>query len=434
MAAEDPRRLALVAAVGAAMALVLALAPFEVSASFAVVAVLSLPMAFVLVRRDEGETRALLVLFVSAVALRCAVSLVAAYGFPRGFFALDDHRYVQLGLQIASHWAGDAPWPQDLYGPIGYYRWNALLFTLLGDVPLAPAMANAALGGYAVVLVFRIAEELAGARAARAAGVLVALWPSIVLWSSLGLKDAPVIVALLLILRGAQRQGAVPHVGGLVQLGAGFLILSQLRDYMVWIAAGSVALGWIGARVRHAPLLAVPALLAAVVFVPSLGPLEDLALDDRLLSLEQSRSQLAFGNSAYLVQSDVSSPVQALLHLPLGLVYFLLAPAPWQLLNARQVLTLPEMLVWYSVLPLVVSGALYALRERFAATLPLVGFSVLTTVSYALVEGNLGTAYRHRAQVLVLFLLFAGIGWARRERHRPTEAGPARVAIAGARA
>jgi hypothetical protein len=42
----------------------------------------------------------------------------------------------------------------------------------------------------------------------------------------------------------------------------------------------------------------------------------------------------------------------------------------------------------------------------------LVPASVLLVVvsSYALVEGNFGTAYRHRAQIMPLFFVFAGVG------------------------
>jgi hypothetical protein len=38
----------------------------------------------------------------------------------------------------------------------------------------------------------------------------------------------------------------------------------------------------------------------------------------------------------------------------------------------------------------------------------------MVTLAYALVESNLGTAYRHRAQVLMIYLIFAGLGLAHR--------------------
>ena len=61
-----------------------------------------------------------------------------------------------------------------------------------------------------------------------------------------------------------------------------------------------------------------------------------------------------------------------------------------------------------------IAGLRDTLRRRFAAAAPLAFFAGLATLSYALVEGNLGTAYRHRAQVLILFLIFAAVGLVRR--------------------
>ena len=145
------------------------------------------------------------------------------------------------------------------------------------------------------------------------------------------------------------------------------------------------------------------------------GPIEGLGDEASLSSLDRARRELAFGASAYQGDADISTPTTALSFLPIGLGYFLLAPAPWQVWNTRQLLALPEMLAWYAVLPQVVAGFLIAIRRRFGAALPLASFALFGTLSYALVESNLGTAYRHRAQVLVLFLVFGAIGLAERK-------------------
>jgi len=159
-----------------------------------------------------------------------------------------------------------------------------------------------------------------------------------------------------------------------------------------------------------------------------LSTAQELAVQTGLESIDEARGHLAIGASAYHGDADVSTASGALRFLPVGVGYFLLAPAPWQLLNARHVLTLPEMLLWYALLPSVVLGIATSLRERFAVALPVASFSLLVTVSYALVEGNLGTAYRHRAQVLVLFLVFAGVGLEARRARRASAAEPALAA------
>jgi hypothetical protein len=76
----------------------------------------------------------------------------------------------------------------------------------------------------------------------------------------------------------------------------------------------------------------------------------------------------------------------------------------------------------------VVRGARHALRVRFPAAVALLGPGVVLSVSYALVESNLGTAYRHRAQVLVIYLIFAAIGLVHRRDQPATETAEPRTA------
>jgi hypothetical protein len=421
------------AAFGAGLAFALALLPRDLSVALAVLAAMALPTALWLgVRGSDPESRALMWIFLAAVGVRAGISILVEYGASLGFFALDDQRYAKLGFQLAAFWAGEAPYPEDLHGPIGYYVWNALIYTVVGYVPLAPMLANAVIGGLGVLLAHSLARDLAGPRAARYAALLAAFWPSLALWSSLNLKDAMAILATLLLLRGAQRMQRGPSLLAIAQGVVGFLILSQLRGYLVLVAACAVGFAWLLPRLRAAPLTVGALLLAGALLLPSLGPVQELVEESSLETLDQARRQLAIGGSAYHGNADVSSPGGALRFLPTGLLYFLLAPAPWQLLNARQLLTLPEMLIWYTLLPQIVIGLVIAMRQRFSAALPIASFALFSTFSYALVEGNLGTAYRHRAQVLVLFLIFAGVGLARRREAQRVGRAADPSAVAGA--
>ncbi len=67
--------------------------------------------------------------------------------------------------------------------------------------------------------------------------------------------------------------------------------------------------------------------------------------------------QAMWGKSAYGTEYDVSTPGGALQALPVGLVYLLFAPFPWAISSVRQLLVLPETLVWYALMPAFVQGA-----------------------------------------------------------------------------
>jgi hypothetical protein len=414
-------------ALGTLLGLVAALVPGDVTVALAVVAPPTAATAlWIGALGDTQERRFLGPIFLAAVAVRIAVALVVAYAAP-GYFALDDQRYAALGSQVAEHWAGAGPFPEELYGRRGYYVWNALLYTLVGFVPLAPTLWNALLGGIAVVLAYRIARSLGGDAAARVAALLTAFFPSLVLWSSLNLKDAAAIVAILVALRGAQRLGRRASLSALAMLALGIAFLAELRGYLALVLGGSMALAFVLPRLAgpRAPVAFATLVAVGVLAMGALGPIEGLADDASLESLDRARRDLAFGASAYHGDADVATVGGALRFLPLGLAYFLFAPAPWQVWNARQVLTLPEMLAWYALLPQVAIGITVALRRQLRAALPVASFALFATISYALAESNLGTAYRHRAQVLVLFLVFAAVGVAERRARRSERAARA---------
>ncbi|HEU4395533.1 MAG TPA: hypothetical protein VFS92_08195, partial [Planctomycetota bacterium] len=100
----------------------------------------------------------------------------------------------------------------------------------------------------------------------------------------------------------------------------------------------------------------------------------------------------------------------------IGLAYFYLSPFPWQIGSPRQVMAVVDLLVWYSILPAVFYGMVWLLRRRFRAILPLLLVVIGISVLYALVEGNIGIIFRHRAQIIVPLCAVAGVGTALRRR------------------
>ena len=132
-----------------------------------------------------------------------------------------------------------------------------------------------------------------------------------------------------------------------------------------------------------------------------------------------------WGKSAYGTECDVTTTGGALRALPVGLVYLLFAPFPWAITGMRQLLTVPETLVWYALMPAFARGLVYSIRHRPRHVLPILVFTVTLTLAYALMQGNVGTAYRQSTQVTMFFVVFMGVGIVERQRRRAlaTEAG-----------
>jgi hypothetical protein len=105
----------------------------------------------------------------------------------------------------------------------------------------------------------------------------------------------------------------------------------------------------------------------------------------------------------------------------LGLFYFLTVPFPWQLGAVRQNLIIPENCFWLALYPLMVVGIRRALKFNRPGTVFLLLMTAGMCVIYALLAANVGTAYRMRSQVWLLWAPFAAWGWEvwRERRRRP---------------
>jgi hypothetical protein len=131
-------------------------------------------------------------------------------------------------------------------------------------------------------------------------------------------------------------------------------------------------------------------------------------------SLEQvQRSRFdasASAKSGFGRDVDVSTTSGALQTIPIGLVYLFFAPFPWQFGSLRQSLTLPEMAIWWASFPLLALGLWFSLRYRIRQMSPILIFTSMLTLAYSVFQGNVGTAYRQRSQLLVFYFIFVAVG------------------------
>jgi hypothetical protein len=87
------------------------------------------------------------------------------------------------------------------------------------------------------------------------------------------------------------------------------------------------------------------------------------------------------------------------------------APFPWEMASLRQSITLPEVLVWWAMIPLMVYGLWWTVRHRLRTAFPILIFTLMLTLAYSIFQGNVGTAYRQRTQIQVFLFMFVGVGW-----------------------
>lgn len=116
--------------------------------------------------------------------------------------------------------------------------------------------------------------------------------------------------------------------------------------------------------------------------------------------------------SVTILSSETDPVARTIAHAPRGLQYVLFAPFPWEARRLIDIVTVPEMLIWYVVLA---SAAwnVWAARSRWWAYAPAALFVVGTVGVMTLAEGNVGSIFRHRGMIVPLTVALASPSLAR---------------------
>ena len=381
-----------------------------------------------MILRLKTDSRFLFRLFAAALLARILVGTLIYVFQWQTFFGGDALTYDFFGYALLRVWEGNKDYQMavDVFSGGGASSgWGMLymvaaIYKIVGRNMLAVQYVNAVLGAASAPIAYMISLEIfPNKRVARLCALLAAFFPSLVLWSSQGLKDGPIVFLLVLSMLATLKLGNRFSVKHLMALALSLCCLITLRFYVFYIVVLAVAVAFILGRRRLTPQTFARQLLIMIVIGMALayfgvsryaaqqfdayGNLRQL----QLMRLDASQSAMSgFGQDI-----DVSSPEGALSALPLGLSYLILAPFPWQMASLRQIITLPEMVVWWASLPLLVLGLWFAIKYRLREVAPILVFTTLLTLTYSILQGNVGTAYRQRAQLVVFYFVFVAIGF-----------------------
>ena len=370
----------------------------------------------------------LLKVFFIALLLRVMVGVAIFVFNGQDFFGGDALTYDSYGYAQSMGWAGDRYYQSvaDAYvrGGLnpgwGMVYFVAAVYTLIGRNMLAIQCINAVMGAATAPIIFLSAHHIfQNIRVARLAAVAVALYPSLVLWSSQGLKDGPIVFFLALSILATLRIGEKFSVKYVLLLSCSLFALLSLRFYVFYMIAVAIA----GALIVGMQKISTKSFFRQFIVIIFLGlSLTYLGVTryanlqyERFGSLQRVQSSRedasTSAQSGFGKDVDVSTTSGALSTIPIGLLYLLFAPFPWQVTSLRQTITLPEMIIWWASFPMLILGLWFSVRYRLRQISPILIFTIMLSLAYSVFQGNVGTAYRQRAQLLVFYFIFIAVGY-----------------------
>ena len=287
--------------------------------------------------------------------------------------------------------------------------------------------------GTAVVVVAMRTVELLAPRTGydRRVGWMVALHPSLILYSALILRESAVVLAFGLSIywlvrwRTSRRYRCLP-------VSVACALVSQLfHTGMVTASVAIVVLGIVYVLKEHSMRLLhvrfsranlvvtvgtvafVSVLVVVTAWAISVGfgvdKLQRLGDGDVLGAIVRWQVDVARGRASYLTEFSPSSWLGLLWQIPVRLVYFLGAPFAWHVAQPRDLWGLVDGLVFLSWGILIIGKAgRGAVRGELYRMLCFVAFSAI--LGFSVATSNYGTAFRHRAKFVPIVMLLVVYG------------------------
>ena len=357
-------------------------------------------------------------LFIVAFTLRVILILLYAYSkiLPE-FTVLSDILVFQgAGFQFSQN---GLPWlfSHFVSGTYMYSWFIGLIYALVGRSTLMIQVINAIFGTIVVWIVYLTALLVWGGNKAKYAAWIVALFPSMVFFSSFILREEPIIL--------------------LYSLGIYFLVKWQITKKM-WFFIISILLFTLslGFHTGMLPSLIVPFfplitdlfsfyrykkfksfaktfVLVIIALVLIFIVLKTNWGMDKIPSSEgisvnfitEQQQNASRGRAAYLTNLVVKSPVDFLWQAPIRILYFLFAPFIWMIQAPLDFIGFLDALLYILLCWGILRGWYKIQKSKAAVTIFIL--LVVEVIALALTTSNYGAALRHRAKFVPLFALLA---------------------------
>jgi len=402
--------------------------------------VITIIAGFYLSRKiSENNAVRIFSVFLIAYLLRVSIAVILyKLSFARGldgyFYGRDDFSYGTTAFRIVDMWkSGSFPNFLEIKnmlsfsGRLGFYEYYiAILMLISNNSSLLPIIINCSLSALSILVLYSICKNVFAENNALTQKFslvtisLFAFWPSILFWSTLNLKSAPTIFLLLmatLMITKLFSAGprSIKYISYFFGLGAFLLTLSCFRKSISSIALAAVMLSCCVLVIRRLLVRKgkfTKILLSLImIFIICAAVLSNLPLLDNLAyKIDTERNLRALGSTVIMPESSIHTFGKLVSFLPAAIIITFFYPLPWHGASLINLISFPEMVLWYIAFPFFIRGLVLSVKSRTKAIWFGIFFTVLYFLSMGFLDGNAGTLFRHRAVALPFAFIFIAAG------------------------
>lgn len=300
------------------------------------------------------------------------------------------------------------------------YIWcMGVLYATFGRSALMIQSINVLLGTIVVVAVYRLSSDLGADRvASRRIAWLTAVFPSLIFFSSVLLREVavslPLLFSVVYLVRWYRDRSVFSAMLALMYLlismafhsgGLAVLLFAGIWLIGTWLRA--MLAGRFETLLRNSVALILGLAVVGLVLASGFGQQKFHGLETGDISVLSERQEgFAQGRTAYLGDLHATSTLDLLWQTPIRLVYFLFAPFPWMLETGSDAFGVIDSLLFVALVARVIRN-----RKTVAGnplTLMTLGVFAAMAIVFAIGVSNYGTALRHRNKMLPLLIAAAG--------------------------
>jgi hypothetical protein len=321
----------------------------------------------------------------------------------------------------------------DEYGRNSYITALSAIQMLFGPTPYSMRLLNALVFIVAAILLFRLTRSAFGPLPAFGGLAVLLFLPTLFAWSISLLKEPLYLLITAVVLTAvasAVRGRSWPQrVLAIVGAGASLVVARDLRPeamplILAGLGVGVAALLFFSLPLRYRlATTVIVAFAAAGVMTRSAAPSRLVATLDTAAKT-QTGHVFTVGHSYKVLdpafyfmpvtplQSTLSlAPDEAARYVLRSATSFVTVPWPWEFVSLRELLYLPEHVLWYVMVALLPIGIVAGWRRDRFVTMLLAGYMIPTAAAIALTNGNVGTLLRLRGIVTPYVVWLSAVGF-----------------------
>jgi hypothetical protein len=356
-----------------------------------------------------------------------AIAGVASTGLQSSLRGGDETTFLTYARLLAGSPLGQGFFPDGPEYPLHTVVF-ALQMKLGGFTEAAMRVTQVGIALLGILLILAAVHDLAGPRAARIAGWVLALEPASIFFNSALHKEPLMVLAGGLMVYGGTKLWQRLDYRGILLMAIGGFIAVETRPYAGWflVSAGVLVILHGSLRRLDRPLRAMPLVYAVVIAGFVAAPAIVQATSSKnLATLQQSQDANTNpddrggggpnGNNLALERVNYSTRGAILQNLPKRMLDVVVRPYPWQVANASQQLGAVGSLFALAGLALLLQAAWRRRGSVLGDAAPILYPMLFLLMAYSLSAGNAGTGFRYRTHLVTLgFAMLLVL----RERHR----------------